>query len=157
MKHKPLRFHARCSLRRFVRWDRMTDELWVLANERGYERKFREVSSERVDKETRKHGRWEVVFAACDGFETEDPAAFEQHMADLHDGGRRLTSPVMITPGRMWKGPKAPAEQRTIVTQSDVETCEGCGLIAEHDGSTATELWWTEHQRGCAIVQRAAS
>lgn len=157
MKHKPLKFHARCNLRRFVRWDRMTEELWTLANERGYTREFREVASERVDKETRKHGRWGVVFAVCGGFETEDPAAFEQHMIELHGGGHKLSSPVMVTPGRMWKGPKAPPEQRTITTQADVETCDDCGLVAEVDGSQAAELWWTEHQRGCALAQRAAS
>lgn len=145
-------FKGRCNLRRRVRWDRMTEELWVIANERGYERVFHEVESERRDKETGKHGRWMVVFAACGGLETDDAAAFEAHITELHDGGRKLSSPVMITPGRMWKGPKAPVEHRALVTKAEVEVCDRCGLVAEVDGSNASDLWWTEHQRGCAMA-----
>lgn len=161
-------FRAVCRLKRRVRWDRMTEELWVIANERGYVREFVEVESERKDKETGKHGRWLVAFAACEGFETTDRVAFERHIAEVHDGGpmrwdsgglvptystTKTYSPRMTIPVRMWKGPKAPTEQRPLVTKVDVEQCGSCGLVADLNGSQATELWWSEHQRGCALAQ----
>lgn len=155
MKHPPLKFYARCNL---LRWDwekRLTPEQNAEAKAGDYPRRFVELVSERRDPTTGRHGRWEVGFPECAGFETHDAEAFERHMADEH--GRRATGHRDWSPSNgMWNGPRLTEAGKPFVTKADVESCT-CGLIAEHDGSNAAELWWAEHLRGCALAARAAS
>lgn len=118
----------------------------------------------------RKHG-CEVVEIRCAETFT-DRALFEAHMRELHDGGLyrwesaslssdvrlvRTFSPRMAVPVKMWKAPRLRGEGQPFDTSKHpVNECDGCGLIAEYDGSQAWELWWREHTAFCA-GQAAAS
>lgn len=153
---KPGEFRARCNLKREIAWDVMTEESWALANARGYKRVFRELPSLKVDPETRKHGRWVVVFGGCEGFETADAAAFERHMADAH--GRKPGGPRQLKRGNgMWKGPRLKDEGQPLKTGVELETCTACGLVAEVSERAADVLWWDEHQRLCAGTESAVA
>lgn len=89
-----------------------------------------------------------VYIAEC-ALDTADRAEYLAHMADVH--GKKPRGPAQLKRGRgMWPAVPRKADEKPFNTKADVETCDGCGLVAEHDGSNATELWWTEHQRGCA-------
>lgn len=150
---KPGEFRARCNLNSEISWDKMTEESWAIANERGYKREFREVPSLKVDPETRKHGRWVVVFGGCEGFETTDRAAFEQHMADAH--GHKPNGPRQLKLGQgMWRTPPARA-----LDLSGLQTCERCGLVAEISeiDTLANRRWWDEHLAKCAGDQAGAA
>lgn len=157
-KRAPGEFRARCNLRREVPWDQMTGQLWTLANERDYTREFRDVASLRVDRETGRHGRWVVVFAACEGFETTDAAAFERHMAEAH--GRKPSGPRQLRLGAgHWRGPRLTKEGTALppAAAAQVQTCDGCGLIAEMGDSAAADRWWREHLEHCVERERGAA
>jgi hypothetical protein len=109
----------------------MTPELWETAHAAEYRREFKEMGSERVDRGTGRHGRWEIVFAACEGFDTTDREAYLEHMATLHN--RKPGGPLQIKLGRgHWRAPKlydagAPFKAPDGLT----ETCASCGLVSE--------------------------
>ena len=104
MRKTPLRFHARCALKARRPEKRMTDTEWARARSVGYERVFEAMRSERVDRETGRHGRWMIVYASCDGLETDDPAVFEAHMASVHN--RKPSGPAQVKLGRgLWRTP----------------------------------------------------
>lgn len=140
---EPGQFRARCSLRRHVPWDKMTEELWAIANERGYTREFLELASGRVDPEKRRKGRWEVVFAACEGFETTSRAEFARHLSELH--GRKPSGPRQLKRGAgHWRMPSFKPLDTT-----GLKTCSACGLVAEVDERPGNVLWWAEHEGMC--------
>lgn len=116
-----------------------------------------------------------AVFLVPCTLDTTDRAEFEEHMRHKHDGGiyrwdggglepnpaeTRNYNPRMAMPVRKAKLPRATSEGKPFKTlkfiQRDLRTCTDCGLVAEIDGSNATELWWTEHQRGCSMAQAAS-
>lgn len=156
LPRKPGDFHAVCRLTRAVPERKMTPDLWGLANAAGFRREFKEMSSERVDQEKRRHGRWEIVFAACDGFETSDREAYLKHMAVLHN--RKPGGPRQIKLGQgHWHAPALtedglPFKDRDGVT----ETCSACGLVSEVRDHAA-ELWCREHQERCVGAERGAA
>jgi hypothetical protein len=160
-KPRPGAFKAYCNLVREVPWDKMTEDLWAIANARGYARQFRELASGRVDPETRRKGRWVVAFAGCQGFETTDPAAFERHMADVHN--RKPAGPRQLKQGTgHWRAPKLaddgqPFKLSTKAVGEYIETCAACGLIAEVTSTHADELWWREHVERCTGVDSAVA
>lgn len=152
---KPGEFNARCRLKRRVPEERMTPELWDRAVALDYTREFLEMASGRVDKEKHRRGRWEIVFQSCDGFETTDRVAFDEHMANLH--GRKLSGPKRRP--SMWKPPRLTVDGRPWEdTDGRTQTCPDCGLVAEVDTTEASALWWREHLKFCtAAIGRRAS
>ena len=125
------------------------------------------------------HSHWnrklgcEVVSVQC-AEEFTDREAFATHMRELHDGGTyrweraslepssregssKTFRPRIPVPVRRWKAPKLHDEGQPFdTTKHPVRECEGCGLIAEFDGTQTWELWWAEHTFFC-VGQAAAS
>lgn len=101
---------------------------------------------------------------------TTDRVEFETHMADVHGrtpakwGSSRPTESGRLAlrtlkksqPTKRPDGGK-PFKASTKAIDETVKTCPGCGLIAEVSPTNAANLWWDEHLRGCALIDRAAS
>lgn len=104
------------------------------------------------------------MLVPCD-FETTDRAAFDTHMAELHDrkpgwkppldrGWENGRTPVIRprSPKPSSGGAGRPFKASAKATAADVHSCPTCSLIAEVR-DRAGELWWDEHLRGCALAQ----
>lgn len=153
----PGAFKARCNLTEH-RWERrLTEEERAEAKANGYERVFIQLDHERVDPETRRHGRWEVCFPACSGFETTDPEAYLRHMAEAHNRplswAQGYAESFVRSVRSGWRSPALKAQGKPLVKEAAALTrsCASCGLVAEVWGN-AGELWWSEHERGCHLV-----
>lgn len=153
---KPGTFKATCRLKRPVPYKTLPDDVRVLVDAD-------------VTTPGRLKSRWdrklavEVVDLPCD-FATEDPQAFEAHMADVH--GRKSTRrgvwssksselPYLTTP--RWKAPKL-TEDGTAWDDKEkyrTRTCRGCGLVVElgRDSTAVIE----EHKASCADRDNVAA
>lgn len=155
---KPGEFRARCTMRRRVWERRMTAEEIADAKAKGYTRVFNRLESERRDPEKGQHGRWEWALPACEGFETTDKAAFEQHMRDEHGRGPAYVRSETESFGNSiragWRAPRlsATGQDLTKAAAEQLQTCPTCELKAQVD-TLASEQWWREHLRGCALAQ----
>ena len=103
MKRK---FHAVCHLKRWEPEKKLTPEVRREAAEKGYARRFNRDAE-------RGKGRIEIGFPTCTGFETDDRAAFERHMADVHGRKSRQRGVWSSTPSELpwattplWKAPR---------------------------------------------------
>lgn len=152
---------ARCSLQRWVPEKKLTPTEVREAKEAGLARRFVQLDSERLDRGQGRHGRWEVAYAACEGFETTDGAAFEAHMLEHHSrklgtylAGYNEAFSRSIRAG--WRGPRLYADGQDVpkAAAEHLTQCPTCELYAETD-TTASELWWAEHLRGCALAAQA--
>lgn len=103
-----LRFHAECRLRRWKPVKKLTPEERHEAAEHNYPRELRDAPGG-----TRAIA---VGFPTCGGFETDDRAAFEQHMADVHGRKSRprgvwssKPSELPYATGPAWRMPRPKA------------------------------------------------
>ncbi|HSV39889.1 MAG TPA: hypothetical protein VLI04_14115, partial [Nocardioidaceae bacterium] len=94
------------------------------------------------------------------GFETTDKVAFEEHMKTLHNRkpaiGEWETFSKSIRRG--WVSPRPGREKAPLkkaITELTV-TCDGCGLVIERDGRSASELFLREHLTLCTARAGAA-
>lgn len=154
---QPGRFHARCNLTE-RRWERrLTAGEAAEAKANGYPRFFNQIDSERVDRETGKHGRWEIGFPACGGFETDDRAAYDRHMLEVHNrplGWAKGYAEDFVRSVRAgWRSPVLVPGGKPLAkaVAAVLRTCPTCGLVAEVENN-AGALWWAEHERGCALA-----
>jgi hypothetical protein len=105
----------------------------------------------------------EVAEVRC-AFDTTDRAVFEQHMRAVHN--QKPSGPRQLKQGTgNWRPPRLfedgqPFRASSKAIAESLRTCSRCGLVAEIvRGAPAHELWWAEHERGCALAtaDRAAS
>ena len=89
----------------------------------------------------------------CDGFETDDPAVYAEHMTKFHRkhqvNGEWETFSRSVRAG--WRSPRLKPDGQLVKALEALSTCPTCGLVAEVDDRAPNVLWWDEHQRGCAI------
>lgn len=153
---EPGTFRATCNLSRplviadlphYLRRE-YEDKGWVKSVRTIYDRKLR-----------REVARECFLEPLCSGFETTDPAAFEEHMATLH--GRKMSRNIWSSrpsevPHRtepLWRAPKLLEEGRPFVDREGLtETCPTCGLVSQHPHGLAAERWWAEHIELCVGV-----
>ena len=159
---KPGDFHARCAMRRRVWEKRMTPAEIADAKAKGYVRIFNPVDSERRDPEKGKRGRWEWALPACDSFETTDRADFERHMSEQHGRGpsyvRSASETFAASINAGWRAPRLHADGKDLpkAAAEQLEQCPTCELRAQVD-TLASEQWWREHLRGCALAQSSVA
>lgn len=148
----PGQFRARCTLTVAKLDAKLTVDERHEAKEKGYRRSY--------DRDSRNKVRWFVHFPQCGGFETDDPAAFVEHMRTVHGKKEVKGEAEAWAQGirKMWRGPRLTIEGKPLQDKGGLtKTCGSCGLVAEVDDRAANVLWWDEHVRGCAIAQSVAS
>lgn len=119
-------------------------------------------------------GRYDYVFAwdrkrkvetaliPC-SLDTTDRAEYLAHMERFH--GRKPRGPAQVRRPKIRSTypSAAPDEGRPFKPSAKaiaetVETCDGCGLVAEVNGTHAAEQWWREHLSLCtARADRGAA
>jgi hypothetical protein len=116
--------------------------------ERGWKKGHREAMVKRKRRMTECY-----LEPLCDGFETTDKAAFEQHMREVH--GRKQVTGEWETFSksirRGWVSPR-PGREGAPLKKAIVEgtvTCEGCGLVMERADTLASERFVREHLELC--------
>lgn len=151
---QPGQFRARCNLTVAKPDKKLTPEERREAQTNGYRR--------RLDTNSRPH-RWFVHFPQCQGFETDDLAAFAEHMAVMHNKktvkgeGETLAASIRKgwrypAPGMGLKDDGKPFKPSTVEIERTSATCPPCGLVAEVGYRTSDVLWWDEHLHGCALA-----
>ncbi|MEP7738556.1 hypothetical protein ABKW28_12940 [Nocardioides sp. 31GB23] len=102
----------------------------------------------------------EVALVQCD-FDATDAASYLAHMAEVHN--KKPRGPRQLKRGTgHWRAPQLkdegqPLKPSTKAIAARIETCEGCGLVAEVDETAASVLWWDQHLQMCVERERAAS
>lgn len=113
----------------------------------------------------------ETALVECT-LDTTDRAELVAHMKRMHGGGLhrwdngsvdpqvrevRNYSPRMQLPVKLWKPTRLTEDGKPWpATHDRTKTCDDCGLVAEVDGTNASDLWWREHQEFCAERQAAS-
>jgi hypothetical protein len=149
-------FRAVCNLSRAEAVSSLPHYLRREYDEKGYRKGVREI---RLKSDWRRVECY--LIPLCDGFETTDRAAFEEHMKKVHGKanvyGHHENWSKSIRRG--WVSPKTKPEgaalTKTLAAQ--VETCPDCGLSAEVGERYGDKQWWNEHLRGCGVLHRSAS
>lgn len=113
--------------------------------------------------------RWDrkltqTVYEVRCALDTTDRATFEQHMVEVHKVSlaRELNHHRGHTgfSTKPWKAPRLTEDGKPWTekeAKGRTHTCPTCGLVDEIDTTYAAALWWDEHLRGCALVERQAS
>ena len=146
-------FRGRCNLHRHHIISALPEYLRREYADKGWAKGTRNVRLKNGDYQ------WMEVFLEplCDGFETTDRAAFEDHMKTVHGKKTVYGEAWSKSIRRGWVSPKAKAEgsplTKTLAAQ--LETCPSCGMSAEVGGRYGDQLWWDEHLRGCRVARSA--
>ena len=157
MKTKPLKFHATCRSGYWAPFHTLTPG--------------RQAAIDAMPRPA-SYLRWNKKLALQEGlvlcqFETDDTTALEAHMREVH--GKRPLTPtrageqaalkkLSAWPGRVsGLTDEGRPFETTKALAKELETCDGCGLVAEIRGGvgSVTYWWWQEHLNMC--VERAAS
>lgn len=151
----PGEFWARCHLVRPHPISELPMYLRREYEERGWKKGFREAVVKRTLRMTECY-----LEPLCEGFETTDKAAFEQHMREVH--GRKTVigewESFSKSIRRGWVSPRAGREGAPLkkaITEATT-TCDGCGLVMETDDTLATHLFIHEHLELCVSRVGAA-
>ena len=156
----PGAFKVRCNLLRWVPEKKLTPTELRESKDAGLARRYVELESGRWTPGQPRKGRWEVGYPTCGGFETDDRAAYAEHMKSVHGRGSVLghseTFARSVRAG--WRSPALKPEGKDLLKAAleQLVECPSCGLRAERAETHAFELWWSEHTRGCAQLHTSA-
>jgi hypothetical protein len=152
----PGAFRVRCSLLRWVPEKKLTPTELRECKEAGLPRRYFELDSGRRTPGQARKGRWEVGYATCGGFETDDRAAYAEHMKAAHNRGSvQGHSEAFARSVRAgWRSPRTAPDGKALpkTALELLVTCPTCGLQAERAETHTFDLWWREHVAGCALA-----
>lgn len=121
---------------------------------KGWAKGFRSVYSRKARRELDTECFLEPM---CEGFETNDRAAFDAHMKEEH--GKHEVKGHWESVCKSVRAGWRPSltTRRDIATAHGLQTCTACGLVAEVGERLADQRWWSEHVELCRGLVEASA